>query len=113
MFEVISYILIKRIFIRMSQEERSIVWEVIVSVILKQKVCMYMCPIPNDLRDWATSLYCSKIVDKKEILHTISNTGIYCSSDNGGAAYLLKYIFENSTFSINAVCNSCEDLACC
>jgi hypothetical protein len=27
------------------------------------------------------SLYSSKIVDKKEILRTVSNTDIYCSSD--------------------------------
>jgi hypothetical protein len=27
------------------------------------------------------SLYSSKIVDKEEILRTVSNVGIYCSSD--------------------------------
>jgi hypothetical protein len=32
---------------RVSQEERSIFWEVIVSVILRNKVYMNMCPIPN------------------------------------------------------------------
>jgi len=32
---------------RMSQEEMSVFWEVIVSVILSKKVCMYMCSIPN------------------------------------------------------------------
>jgi hypothetical protein len=32
---------------RVSQQERSIFWEVIVSVILSIKVCMYMCPNPN------------------------------------------------------------------
>jgi hypothetical protein len=36
---------------RLSQEERSIFWEVIVSVILSKKLYMYMCPIPNGLRD--------------------------------------------------------------
>jgi hypothetical protein len=51
-----------------SQEERSIFWEVIVSVILSRKMYMYMCPIPNGFRDGAISLYSSKIVDKKEIL---------------------------------------------
>jgi hypothetical protein len=54
-----------------SQEERSIFWELIVSVILSKKVYMYMCPIPNDFRDRAISLYNSKIVDKKEILRTL------------------------------------------
>jgi hypothetical protein len=45
---------------------------------------MYMCPIPNGFRDRAISLYSSKTVDKKEILHTVSNTGIYCSSEKVG-----------------------------
>jgi hypothetical protein len=67
----------------MSQKESSIFWE----VILSKKVCMYMCPIPNGLRDTAISPYSSKIVDKKEILRTVSNTGIYCSSDIVGAIY--------------------------
>jgi hypothetical protein len=40
---------------------------------------MYMCPIPNGFRDRAISQYSCKIVDKKEILRTVSNTGIYCS----------------------------------
>jgi hypothetical protein len=32
---------------RVSQEERSIFWEVIVSAILSNNVPMNMCPIPN------------------------------------------------------------------
>jgi hypothetical protein len=85
----------------MSQEERSIIWEVIVSVILSKK-----CPVLNSFRDRpislysskivdkkeilrAISLYSSKIVDKKEILHTVSNTGIYCSRDKVGTVYLV------------------------
>jgi hypothetical protein len=91
-----------------SQEERSIFWEVIVSVILsKKKKYMYMCPIPKGFRDTAILLYISKIVDKKEILRNVFNTGIYCSSDEVGT------VFENSTVNINAFCNSCEDMACC
>jgi hypothetical protein len=50
---------------------------------------MYMCPIPNGFRDKAISLYSSKIVDKKDMLHTVSNTGIYCSSDKVGGVYLV------------------------
>jgi hypothetical protein len=53
---------------RMSQEERSTFWEVIVSVILSKNVYMYMCPIPSGFRDTAISLDSSKIVDKKDIL---------------------------------------------
>jgi hypothetical protein len=66
-----------------SQEERSVFWEVIVSVTLSKKVYMYMCPIPNGFRDRAISLYSSKIVDKKQILRTV----FYCSSDNVATVY--------------------------
>jgi hypothetical protein len=79
----------------------------------EQKVHMYMCPIPNGYQDRYISLNSSQIFDKKEILRTASNTGIYCSSDKVDKVYLLQYIFENSTVDINALCNSCEDMAFC
>jgi hypothetical protein len=53
----------------------------------KQEVYMYMCPIPNSFRDTDISLYSSKIVHKKGILCTLSNTDIYCSSDKVGTVY--------------------------
>jgi hypothetical protein len=96
----------------MSQEERSVFWEVIVSAILSKKLYMYMCPIPNGFRDRAIALCSCKIIDKKEILRTVSNTNIYCSNASAGTAYI-QYIFENSTININALCNSCEDIPCC
>jgi hypothetical protein len=52
-------------------------------------VHMYTCPIPNGFRDRAVSLYSSKIVNKKEIVRTLSNTGIYCSNDKVGTVYLV------------------------
>jgi hypothetical protein len=55
----------------------------------QQNLYMYMCPISNGFRDRAISLYSSKIVDKKEILRTVSKTGIYCSSDKVGIVYLI------------------------
>jgi hypothetical protein len=57
----------------------------------KKKNCIrtYMCPIPNGFRDRAIPLYSSKTVDKKEILRTVSNSGIYCSSDKVGTVYLV------------------------
>jgi hypothetical protein len=58
---------------RMSQEERSIFWEIIVSVILRKNVCMNMCPIPNGFRDRAIWMYSCKMIDKKAILRTVSN----------------------------------------
>jgi hypothetical protein len=60
-----------------------------------------MCPILDGFRDRAISLFCSKIVDKKEILRTVSNTGIYCSSD--------KRWYSFSAFNFNALGNTCED----
>jgi hypothetical protein len=72
-----------------------------------------MFRIPNGFQDGVISLYSSKIVDKKEILRTVSNTGIYCSSNKVGTVYLVKYILENSTVNIDALCDSCEDMACC
>jgi hypothetical protein len=56
----------------------------------------------------AISLYSEKIVDKREILRTVSNIGIYCSSDKVSTVYLVQYIFGNFTVNINALCNSCE-----
>jgi hypothetical protein len=47
----------------------------------KQEIVYYMCPIPNGFRDRAISPYSSKIVDTKEILHTLSNNVIYFSSN--------------------------------
>jgi hypothetical protein len=40
-----------------------------------------MCPIPKGFRDRDISLYSSKIVDKKEVLLAVSDTGIYYSND--------------------------------
>jgi hypothetical protein len=37
-------------------------------------------------KEWSISF---KIVDKKEIIHNISNTGIYCSGDKIGRVYLV------------------------
>jgi predicted transport protein len=39
--------------------------------------------------DRAISLNSSKTVDRKKILRTVSNTGIYCSSDKVGTVYLV------------------------
>jgi hypothetical protein len=55
----------------------------------KQKAFMYMCPLSNGFRDRDISLYSSKILDKKEILRTASNIGIYFSSDKVGTVYLV------------------------
>jgi hypothetical protein len=73
----------------MSQEERPIFWVVVVSAILRKKVYICMCLIANGFLDRGVPLYNSKIVDKKAILGTASNTGIYCSSDKVGTVYIV------------------------
>jgi hypothetical protein len=45
------------ILYRVSQGERYMFWQVIVSVILSKKEYTYMCPIPNGLRDTAVSQF--------------------------------------------------------
>jgi hypothetical protein len=52
---------------------------------------MYMCPILNGFRDTDTSPHSSKTVDKKEILRTVSNTGIYCSNENVCTVHLVYF----------------------
>jgi hypothetical protein len=98
---------------RVSQEEWSVSWEVIVSVLLSKNMHRYMYHLPKCFRDRVISLYNSKIVVDKEILRTVSNTGIYCSSEKFCTVFLVQHIFENSTVNINALCNLCEDMACC
>jgi hypothetical protein len=77
-FDPHSFTILRHHLYRVSQEERSIFWEIIVSVILRKKVYMNMCPIPNGFRDRALWMYSCKIIDRKAILRTVSN--IHCSS---------------------------------
>jgi len=74
---------------RVSQEEMSIFLEVILSVILCKKFYKNTCPIPNGFGDRAIWMHNRTIVDMKEILRvrTVSNSGIYCSSDRVGTVY--------------------------
>jgi hypothetical protein len=48
-----------------------------------------MYPFLNGFQDRDILLYDSEIVDKKKILHTVSNTGIYFSSDKVGTVYIV------------------------
>jgi hypothetical protein len=48
-----------------------------------------MVATPNGFGDRDISLYSSKIVDNKELLRTVSNTDIYCSSVKVGTVYLV------------------------
>jgi hypothetical protein len=55
--------------------------------ILRKK--LYVCPILDGFRDRDISLHSSRIVDKQEILRTVSNMSNYCSSDRVGTVYLV------------------------
>jgi hypothetical protein len=73
----------------MPQEERSVFWEVVVSVILRKK-CMSICVLFRTISE-IELFYCTvpKFFYKKEILRTVSNTGTYFSSDRVGKVYLV------------------------
>jgi hypothetical protein len=90
---------------RVSQEERSIFWEVTVSVILS-KMCKCTCVL-------------FRTVSEIELFHCtvpkllIRNRYYACSSDDIGTVYLIYYSFEKFTVNINAIRASCEGMACC
>jgi hypothetical protein len=96
------------ILYRVFQEERSIFWDVIVSVILSKNISMNIRPIQNEKELFEKKK--KKIVDKKEILRvrTVSNTGIYCSSDRVGTVYNVRKIPPSAAMHF---CNSCGDMA--
>jgi hypothetical protein len=48
-----------------------------------------MCPIAKRFRNRAIWKYSCQIVNKKEILPTVSNTVIYCSTDKAGTVYVV------------------------
>jgi hypothetical protein len=93
----------------MSEEGRSLFWKVILST---KFYMYYMCPIPNGFRGRVCSLYISKIVDKKEILHTVSNTSLYCSSDKVGTVYQYTTFSKITPSTSVHFATSCEDMAC-
>jgi hypothetical protein len=61
-----------------------------VSVILSKKKYTCTCALFRTVSE-VEIFHCTvrKIVDKKEIFLIVSNTGIYCSSDNVGTVYLV------------------------
>jgi hypothetical protein len=65
---------------RVSQEERSLFQEVIVSVIRSRRLYMYPRPVTNGFQHRAVSAYISKTFDRKEILRIVSNA-VTCSSE--------------------------------
>jgi hypothetical protein len=98
---------------RMSQEEKSVYWEVIASVILKKK-CLCTCVLfrPVSVRE---IFHCTvpKLLIRKIFYFLFLMPVFFCSSDKVGTLYRAYYIFENSTVNINTLCNSCEDLVWC
>jgi hypothetical protein len=82
-------------YIEVSQEERSIFWEVTVSVILRKEVYMYMCPIPNGFRNKSISLY------RQATRHVLTRVA-KCIDVDGG-------IFENVLYQLFHLKNKYRD----
>jgi hypothetical protein len=61
-------------------------WEIIVSVILSKNWCICTCVLFRTVSE-IELFHCT--VTKLLILRTVSNTGIYCSSDKVGTVYLV------------------------
>jgi hypothetical protein len=55
----------------------------------KYKLYVYVCHIPTAFRDKAVSLYISKLINKRKMLHTICNISTNFSSDKVGTVYLV------------------------
>jgi hypothetical protein len=64
-----------------SQEERSVFWEVILLAILSRKVYIYMCPIPNGFRDRAISLYST--LYRQATRHVLTRVAKFIDADGG------------------------------
>jgi len=67
---------------RVSQEEMSILWEVIISVILSKQKYMYMCPIPSDFRGRAIWMYRSLDLSPNIVLHSRRAASLYEASES-------------------------------
>jgi hypothetical protein len=72
---------------RMFQEERSILWEIRVSAIVIKKTYVHVSYSERFPRYRYFTVQFQNCW--LEILHTVSNTGIYCSSDKVGTVYLV------------------------
>jgi hypothetical protein len=72
----------------MSQEKREIFYKVKVSVILS-KNCNVRVSYSERFPRYSYFTVQFQIVDKKEMLRTVSNTSIYFSSDKVGTVYLV------------------------
>jgi hypothetical protein len=87
---------------RMSQKEGSVFSDIIVSVFLRGKKCVCRCDVFRTVSE-IESLHCT--------LPKLFLIPVFIVQF--GTVYLVWYILENSTVDINALCNSCEDMACC
>jgi hypothetical protein len=72
---------------RVSQDDRSMFWEV--AVILSKKSVYVHVSYSLRFQKYNYFTVQFQIVDKKEILRTVSNTGVYCSSGKVGTVYLV------------------------
>jgi hypothetical protein len=70
------------------REERSIFWEVIVSVILSKKRYKNVCPIPNGFRDRAIWLYSGLAWGPSIVL--LSRPAVQCLKSNGSISEAVR-----------------------
>jgi hypothetical protein len=73
---------------RMSQDERSIFREIIVSVIIS-RTCICTCVLFRTVSEIELFHGTVPKLLVRKILPTVSNTGVYCSSDKVGTIYLV------------------------
>ena len=86
-------------------------------VILNKKLYIYIY-VSYSERSKVELFHCTSVILLIKRYYVLFLTvvffvGICCSSDKVGTVYLMQYIFENSTFNINARCTSCENMTCC
>jgi len=74
---------------RVSQEESSIFWEVILSFILSKQMFIWTCALFRTVSEIELfECTTAKLLIRKILrVRTVSNTGIYCSSDRVGTVY--------------------------
>jgi hypothetical protein len=81
---------------KMSQEERLIFWEVIISIIVSKKLYMYMCPIPNRFRDQATNHVLTRVAKCIDVDGGIFENVFYWVNEPNFMQFYLPLIYVSN-----------------
>jgi len=74
---------------------------------------MNMCPIPNCFRDRAIECTTAKLlIRRRYYVYVLFLIPVFIAQVTE-LVQGYNTCFQNSTVNINALCNSCEDMACC